>query len=110
MADPYPSIPQRLDTDRVGSYDTTVDRAESGKPRFRTFFSKEWVVFVARHECTKAEMQSILDHYYAWGNESFQFTYAGDGVPYTVRYAEIPRTQVLDGDYLWRVEATLIVL
>jgi hypothetical protein len=110
MADPYPSIPQTVATQLQGSFGTQVDRAESGRPRFRTFHSQEWKVFTVRHECNKAEMLEIVDHYLAFPMESFTFVYAGDGVSYTVRWANHPVTQVLDGDWLWSVESPLIVV
>lgn len=110
MADPYPSVPQRVGTEPVASFGTQVDRAESGKPRLRTFYSQAWTEFLVKHECSQAEMQSVMDHYLAWWSQPFVFTFQGDAANYTVRWAEIPKTQVLDGDYLWAVEARLIVV
>lgn len=110
MADPYPSVPQKEGTIKEPSFGTVVDRAESGKPRIRTFYSQEWGTFRVQHECSKAQMQSVMDHYEAWSAESFTFTYQGDGANYTVRYADIPKTQVIDGDYLWNVESVLVVI
>jgi hypothetical protein len=111
MADPYPVIPQRVDTRRASTFGTVVDRAESGRPRLRTFHSQDWLVFTVTHECTKVQMQSILDHYMLGATtETFNFTYAGDGVTYVVRYADIPKAQPVIGDWDWRVEATLVVV
>ena len=108
MADPYPSVAQRIGTQKDSTYSTTMDRAESGKPRLRTFHSQAWAIFRVVHECSKAEMQSILNHYNASRGQSFSFTYTADGEVYTVRYAALPTSRVIEGDFMWVVESLLL--
>lgn len=110
MAD-YPSYPQLVGSTKEAGYGTTVDRAESGRPRFRTFHSQAWAVFKILHEVnSKAEMQALLDHYTANKLLSFSFTYAADGQTYTVRYGSLPKTKAVEGDFRWTIESTLVVI
>jgi hypothetical protein len=110
MADPYPSVPQKVGTVREATAGTEVDLAVSGKPRLRSFYSKQWAMFRVIHECTEAEKDDLLEHFQLYADDSFLFTYSADEVAYTVKYGSAPQERPIEGTYLWVVESTLVEL
>ncbi len=104
----YPTVNQLIGTVKETTTGTEVDRAESGKPRFRTFYSQEWDVFNVLHEVYSEDLDAIEDHYRLHKFSEFGFVFAGDGVEYLCRYAEKPRTQAIEGDQRWRVQTVLV--
>jgi hypothetical protein len=104
----YPSIPQVVGSTQESSSGTTVDRAVSGKPRFRTYYPQTWHVFHIQHECYDTDYDTIISHYAAHQFIGFDFVFSGDGVTYAVRYAERPQAQPIEGDFRWKVQTILI--
>lgn len=107
MAD-YPSVPQQVGSERQATFNTTLDQAESGRPRLRTFYSKVWGVWKIVHRCTPTEKNTILSHYADHKLVSFNFVFAGDGLTYVVEYGDIPQIQLSDDNFLWDVETHLV--
>lgn len=109
MAD-YPSYPQLTTTKRVTDDGTVVERADSGKPRFRTFYTQVRYAFQVEHELDGTDRDAVWTHY---GNErlnNFNFVWKGDNQTYTVRYASPPVDQPLPGEDRWRVTTYLVVV
>lgn len=104
----YPSVAQVVGSMKDTNSGTIVDRAVSGKPRFRSYYSQDWAVFTVMHDCTGTEKDSILSHYATDAFNSFSFTWSGDSTAYTVRYANHPKVKPKDGDERWSVVSTLI--
>jgi len=104
----YPATKQKHGSTMQSSSGTTVDRAESGKPRLRTTYSKQWRVFTILHECSTAEKDAILAHYDANADASFDFTFSGDGQTYTVKYGEAPQARTGQLTFEWEVQSTLV--
>lgn len=104
----YPTVTQLIGSVKDTLTGTEVDRAESGKPRFRTFYSQEWDVFNVLHECYIEDRDAIEDHYREHRFSEFGFVFAGDGVEYLCRYADKPKFVPIEGDQRWRVQAVLI--
>jgi hypothetical protein len=109
MAD-YPSVIQVIGTNKKSSYGTVVDRAVSGKPRLRTYYTQQWDVFEVVHDCESTDMGSLLSHYSSDRLNSFEFTYAADNQAYTVMYAQAPQVVPLEGDFRYRVTNTLVTI
>jgi len=55
----YPSLRQSYGSGAEISYGTVVDRAVSGKSRFRSFYSQARYTFNNTHECNATEKDSI---------------------------------------------------
>ena len=110
MAD-YPAVPQHIGTTMESSRGTAVDRAVSGKPRLRSYYSKQWDVFKVVHDWIDSTSMGLLTTHYGTDRLlSFSFTYAVDGLEYTVMYADAPQVQVLEGDEYFRVTNTLVTV
>ena len=110
MAD-YPSytlVPQVLGSTREPNDGTEVDRAESGRPRFRTMYSQTWSIFKIVHDCDATQFGLVTTHYLAHQFVSFTLTWAGDATNYTVRYANHPKAIPTEGNDRWKVESLLV--
>jgi hypothetical protein len=106
----YPSIPQLIGTIKDTQEGTVVDRAVSGKPRFRTFYSQPWTTFRVLHEVDTTDKSTLEAHYLAHRRSTFSFTYAGDSSLYTCRYAEYPQIVAIEGDARWKIQTVLVVV
>jgi hypothetical protein len=106
----YPTYKQQYGSTRESTSGTQVDRAESGKARFRSFYPGQYHTFRIVHECTTAEKNAILAHYGSNHSNSFSFNFAGDGANYTVRYVEIPKATAVTGNIEWVVETLLVTV
>lgn len=104
----YPSVAQRIGSVIEPDDGTRVSRAPSGKPIFRNYFSAARNVFRISHDCTNAEKLSIESHYSGDRMNGFSFTFSGDGVAYTVRYADAPKCTPIVGTTRWIVEVVFV--
>ena len=104
----YPALPQRIGSSKevLGGYH--MSRAVSGRPIFYNYYSQTRNVFNITHELSNSDKQLIDTHYGTDRMLGFSFTFAGDGVAYTVRYAEAPKCTPIEGANRWLVEVTLI--
>jgi len=109
MAD-YPTIPQVIGTKRVSNDGTVLDRAESGKPRLRQYFTQVRRQFEVIHDVDGPDKDLVLSHYDGDKANVFNFTFKGDSVVYTVRYMGVPNETPVAGVDRWRVTSSLVVV
>ncbi len=108
MAD-YPTILQAIGTEARGADGTVVDRAVSGKPRLRTYFTQTWYEVKVVHDLDDTDMDTLNAHYAADKYNAFAFTFKGDDTIYTCRYGAKPRAKPIKGSR-WLVTVRLIVV
>lgn len=109
MAD-YPTLPQIIGSKRISNDGTVMDRAESGKPRLRQYFTQVRREFMVLHDLDGVDKNTILAHYDGDKANVFNFTFKGDNVVYTVRYLGVPNETPVAGTDRWRVQTKLIVV
>ncbi len=112
MADyPLPTvIAQIVGSTRISDDGTVLDRAESGKPRLRQYFTQVRFRFDILHDVDGPDKNTILAHYDANKAIVFNFTFAGDSVVYSCRYAQVPNEIPVAGTDRWRVRVSLVVV
>ena len=108
MAD-YPSVVQAYGTTISSDDGTVVDRAVSGKPRFRSYFTSVRDEIRVVHDLDDTDKQSIDSHYAGDRFNAFVFTYAADNTQYTVRYARPPQSTPIKGSR-WKITVDLVVV
>jgi len=104
----YPDVPQVIGTIRSTNSGLVVERAISGKPRFRRYFSQFRYGFRVRHECGAADKALIEAHYTAHKMLEFELEFAPDSVTYQVQYANAPSYVPLEGEERWAIESLLV--
>ena len=87
-----------------------LDRAESGKPRLRQYYTEVRRQFIVLHDVDGPDKDSVLSHYDGDKANVFNFTFAGDSVVYTVRYMGVPNETPLAGVDRWSVQSLLVVV
>lgn len=105
----YPSIPQAFGTEVIGSAGTVVDRAVSGKPRLRSYFTQVRNRIKVVHDLDQTDMDSLDAHYVTDRLLAFNFTFDGDASVFVVRYTAAPRSKPIKG-LRWAVTVNLIVV
>ena len=108
MAD-YPSIMQVFGTEVIPSDGTVTDRAVSGKPRLRTYYTQVQNRIKVVHDLDDTDMDTLNSHYDADRLNNFSFTFDGDAAVYNVRYMAPPRAKPKKG-MRWAVTVSLIVV
>lgn len=106
----YPDLPQVLGSKRISDDGTVMDRAESGKPRLRQYFTLVRRQFVILHDVDGTDKDTILAHYDGDKENVFNFTFKGDNVAYTVRYLGVPNETPIAGTDRWSVQTLLVVV
>ena len=106
----YPTIPQVIGTKRMSDDGTVLDRAESGKPRLRQYFTQVRRQFEVLHDVDGPDKDLVLSHYDGDKANVFNFTFKGDDVVYTVRYMGVPNETPVAGVDRWRVTTKLVVV
>jgi hypothetical protein len=106
----YPSFPQAIGSRESLDEGTIVERAVSGRPRFRTYYESTQRTFEIVHECDAAYKTQLLDFYQANKFVAFDFPWAGDGVTYRCRFASAIQVQPIEGNLRWRVSAQMVVV
>jgi hypothetical protein len=106
----YPSFPQIVGSKRISDDGTILDRAESGKPRLRQYYTEVRRSFDILHDVDGADKDTILAHYDADKANVFNFTFKGDNMVYTVRYLGAPDDTPTSGTDRWKVQTRLIVV
>jgi hypothetical protein len=106
----YPTLPQVLGTTRISDDGTQLDFAESGKPRLRQYFTQVRRQFTVLHDVDGTDKDTILAHYDGDKENVFNFTFKGDGVTYSCRYAGVPNETPVAGTDRWRVQSQLVVV
>lgn len=109
MAD-YPTLPQVMGSKRISNDGTVFDRAESGKPRLRQYFTQVRREFIVLHDLDGVDKDTILSHYDGDKENVFNFTFKGDAVVYTVRYLGVPNETPVPGTDRWSVQTKLVVV
>lgn len=99
----YPNVVQVLPSRTIADEGTVVDRAVSGKPRFRSYYSKTRISWEVVHECENTDRDLLWQFYQDNKFVSFTFTWAGDGQTYEVRFTAPPQEQPIEGNLRWRV-------
>lgn len=105
----YPSYVQIAPTRDIPEDGIVVDRADSGRPRFRSFYPATQVSFEVVHEVESAEKEAIKAFFQANKLVPFTFTYEGDNQTYNCRFAGNPECSPTMPGY-WRVTCRLIVV
>lgn len=95
----YPNFPQLMGTKLPGDDGVQISRATSGRPRLRTRFSQVWHAGVIIHELDQTDVQTLLDFYNDNRMIPFIFTYALDGVDYTLQFSDYPQVIPKGGGY-----------
>jgi hypothetical protein len=106
----YPSVPQVVGSTEDRMDGTVVDRAVSGKPRLRSYYSQTWRAFTIVHDCSQSEKDSIVSFYEANKTASFYMTWQGDGQSYLCRFTGSPQCTPTQGDFRWTVKSMLIAV
>jgi len=109
MAD-YPNLPQIIGTRPITDDGTILDRAESGKPRLRQYYTEPRRIFTVLHDIDGPDKDAILSHYDGDKANVFDFTFSGDGVVYNCRYMGVPNETPVAGVDRWRVQTRLVVV
>ncbi len=89
---------------------TVFDKAESGKPRLRQYFTQVRSTFDVMHDLDGPDKDTILSHYDGDKANVFNFTFKGDDVTYNVRYLGVPVETPVAGVDRWRVLTRLVVV
>ena len=98
----YPSVVQAYGSSIASDDGTVVERAVSGKPRFRSYYTDVQEEIRVVHDLDDTDKQSIETHYAGDRFNAFLFTYAADDTQYTVRYARPPQYKPIRGGR-WQV-------
>ena len=104
----YPSVLQLYGSSVSSTDGTVVERAVSGKPRFRSYYTQVWDTITVMHNLDDTDKALIVAHYAADKLNSFSFTFAAGGT-YTVRYKNTPQYKPIKGSR-WQVTVDLIVV
>jgi hypothetical protein len=104
----YPSFIALVGSRQIDDDGLRVDRAESGKPRFQSFYSQTWRAFDVQHELDNTEKATLEAFYNANKYVTFTFRWDGDGVVYTCRFAGHPEFNPSQGGY-WLARVPMLV-
>lgn len=104
----YPDLTQVVNSTENPDDGTQLARAESGKPRLQTYYSRTWRTFRVVHDLSDADKQVLMDFYVQHKYDVNAFTWHGDGQTYSVRFAGHPEPIPIAGDRRWRVQVTLV--
>ena len=88
MAD-YPTVLQAFGSMVTGDDGTRVDRAVSGKSRFRSYYTKIRDMIEIKHDLDDTDKALIEAHYTTDKELAFNFTFDADSVLYKVRYGNV---------------------
>lgn len=110
MAD-YPSVVQAYGTMVQGADGTLVDRAVSGKPRLRSYYTQVRDVITVVHDLDTTDKDLIEAHYGTDRLLSFVFNFLATdpATQYTVRYTRPPLYRPIPGGR-WSIKVTLVVV
>lgn len=106
----YPAIIQVVGSKEVSEDGTVVERAESGRPRFRTFYSEVQKTFLIQHECYSDEKDALTLFYSLNKWEIIDFVWQGDGLTYPCRFSAPPQCTPVVGDGYWSITTSLVVV
>ena len=106
----YPTLPQIIGSTKISDDGTTLDFAESGKPRLRQYYTQVREQFNILHDVDGTDKDTILSHYDGDKANVFNFTFKGDNVTYSVRYISVPNETPVAGTDRWRVAVRLVVV
>ena len=109
MAD-YPTFPQVVGSNEIVDDGTAVDKAESGKPRFRSFYTqirRSWVIV---HDVDTTDKDTIMAFHVSNQFVSFTFDWEGDNpaTEYTVRFDGPPQPKPYQADGQFKVTVKLV--
>jgi len=107
MAD-YPAFPQVAPSRPITQDGTVLERAYSGKPRLRTFWTQSRTTFSVVHWVTEAQVAELNAFYTTNRKLAFTFDWQGDTphTQYTVRFVgppDISPNRGGDGEYIAKV-------
>lgn len=108
MAD-YPSVVQAYGSTIRSDDGTIVERAVSGKPRLRSYYTQVREQITVVHDLDDTDKALIEAHYAGDRFNAFVFNFAADGTQYTVRYANAPQYRPIPGNR-WQVRVDLVVV
>jgi hypothetical protein len=109
MAD-YPVIPQVFGTTRVSDDGTIVEKADSGKPRLRSFYTSVRHTFNVIHDVDGTDKDLVAAHYVTDQFLVFNFTFKADSTVHSCRYARAPLEEPIPGTDRWKVSVQLVVV
>lgn len=105
----YPSVVQAYGTTIKSDAGTIVERAVSGKPRLRSYYTQVRDEITVIHDLDDTDKAAIESHYAGDADNAFVFTYAADSTQYTVRYAQAPQYRPIPANR-WQVRVDLVVV
>lgn len=108
MAD-YPDKVQVIGTQMTADDGTVMERAVSGRPRLRSFFTDVQLTANVVHEFDGPDKDDIWNHYLTHRAVAFNFVYHGDSQTYVVRYFGPPERVPIAGTDRWRVTTRFVV-
>ena len=111
MAD-YPSFPQIVGSKEILADGTVVDVAESGKPRFRSYYTQIRRNFIVMHDVDTTDKDTLLTFHVNNQFTTFTFDWEGDNhsVEYTVRFNGPPQPVPYQADGRFRVTIQLVAV
>ena len=77
-----------------------IDRGDSGFPRKRVLFDREYYEFILKHLLNESEYNTLMQHYHDNRDTTFDFTWI-DGQTYLLEYVAPPDESPMVGG--WRV-------
>lgn len=108
MAD-YPTVTQAFGSEIKSSDGTRVDRAVSGKPRFRSYFTQVRDQIKVVHDLDDTDKALIVSHYGTDRLLAFAFTFQADSTIFTCRYASPPQFKPKPASR-WGITVSLVVV
>lgn len=107
----YPTgIIQVVGSKETAEDGTVMERAESGKPRLRSFYSEVRKGFVVQHECYSPQKEELTAFYNLHKWEVVDFVWQGDNLTYTCRFVGPPQCTPVVGDGYWSITTQLVVV
>lgn len=107
MAD-YPNIPQVIGSQFVGDDGTVLERAVSGRPRLRSFYTQPRFLGQVMHDVDDPEKLLVENHYNTHRGVPFNVLFRGDGRTYQCYYVGMPEFVPLPGVGRWRILTKLV--
>jgi hypothetical protein len=96
----YPTLPTSYQSDPKPIKSLTIDRAEDGTARVRSYFASDKVTFSIKHETLSSSQKATLDAFYAANRLlTFDYTSPADSVTRTCVFASPIAYTRQPGDY-----------
>lgn len=95
----YPSLNVTVNSRQEISDGRQVVRATNGALKVRRLYSSDKSTFSLEHELTSAQVTTLKSFYTTNADLNVDFTWAGDGTTYTVRFVRPPVYTLMPGGW-----------